>query len=72
MIMQNAADAAVALAEYVAGTRATFVDMMNQRVKQEGCTSTEFTDVRCRFRQPDHPPAGYGPHDDGLQRQSPR
>lgn len=45
MIMQNAADAAVALAEYVAGTRATFVDMMNQRVKQLGCTSTEFTDV---------------------------
>ena len=45
MIMQNAADAAVALAEYVAGTRATFLDMMNQRVKQLGCTSTEFTDV---------------------------
>lgn len=45
MILQNAADAAVALAEYVAGTRATFVDMMNQRVKQLGCTGTEFTDV---------------------------
>lgn len=45
MILQNAADAAVALAEYVAGTRATFVDMMNQRVKQIGCTSTTFTDV---------------------------
>ena len=45
MILQNAADAAVALAEYVAGTRATFVEMMNQRVKQMGCTSTSFTDV---------------------------
>lgn len=45
MILQNAADAAVALAEYVAGTRATFVDMMNQRVKQMGCTNTTFTDV---------------------------
>lgn len=45
MILQNAADAAVALAEYVAGTRATFVDMMNQRVKQMGCMSTTFTDV---------------------------
>lgn len=45
MILQNAADAAVALAEYIAGTRATFVDMMNQRVKQMGCTSTVFTDV---------------------------
>ena len=45
MILQNAADAAVALAEYIAGTRATFVEMMNQRVKQLGCTSTEFTDV---------------------------
>lgn len=45
MILQNAADAAVALAEYVAGTRSTFVDMMNQRVKQIGCTSTVFTDV---------------------------
>ena len=45
MILQNASDAAVALAEYVAGTRATFVDMMNQRVKQLGCTNTVFTDV---------------------------
>lgn len=45
MIMQNAADAAVALAEYVAGTRNTFVEMMNQRVKQMGCLNTVFTDV---------------------------
>lgn len=45
MILQNAADAAVALAEYVAGTRNTFVDMMNERVKQMGCINTVFTDV---------------------------
>lgn len=45
MIMQNAADAAVALAEYVAGTRNTFVEMMNQRVQQMGCLNTVFTDV---------------------------
>ena len=35
LILQNAADAAVALAEYVAGTRSAFVDLMNQRVKQD-------------------------------------
>lgn len=45
LILQNAADAAVALAEYVAGTRNTFVDLMNQRVKQIGCINTAFTDV---------------------------
>lgn len=45
MIMQNAADAAVALAEYVAGTRNSFVDLMNARVQQMGCANTLFTDV---------------------------
>lgn len=45
LILQNAADAAVALAEYVAGTRSAFVDLMNQRVKQIGCINTSFTDV---------------------------
>lgn len=45
LILQNAADAAVALAEYVAGTRNAFVDLMNQRVKQIGCMNTAFTDV---------------------------
>ena len=45
LMLLSGNDAAVALAEYVAGTRATFVDMMNQRVKQMGCTNTTFTDV---------------------------
>jgi len=45
LMLLSGNDAAVALAEYVAGTRATFVEMMNQRVKQMGCTSTSFTDV---------------------------
>lgn len=45
MIMGMANDAAVAIAEHVAGTQQAFVDLMNARVKQMGCTGTEFTNV---------------------------
>lgn len=45
LIMQNAADAAIALAEYVAGNQEAFVTLMNQRVRQMGCTNTEFGNV---------------------------
>lgn len=45
MIMQGANDAAVALAEYVAGNQDAFVTIMNQRARQAGCTSTEFGNV---------------------------
>lgn len=45
MIMQNAADAAAALAEIIAGNQKAFVMLMNERMKQLGCTSTEFGNV---------------------------
>lgn len=45
MIMQNAADAAAALAEHISGNQQGFVELMNQRVKQMGCLSTEFGNV---------------------------
>lgn len=45
MILINASDAAVALAEHVAGTQDAFVTRMNQWVKQIGCTNTEFFNV---------------------------
>lgn len=45
VMMQNANDATVALAEHVAGTTTAYVSLMNARVKQMGCTSTEFGNV---------------------------
>lgn len=42
MIMAGANDAAVVLAEHVAGNHDAFVALMNQRVQQIGCTNTEF------------------------------
>lgn len=45
LLMYGANDAAVALAEYVAGTTTSYVELMNQRVKKMGCTSTEFGNI---------------------------
>lgn len=42
VLLYNANDAAVALAHHVAGTSEAFVTLMNNRVKQLGCTNTEF------------------------------
>lgn len=42
VMLEGANDAAVALAHHVAGTSAAFVELMNSRVKQMGCTGTEF------------------------------
>jgi D-alanyl-D-alanine carboxypeptidase (penicillin-binding protein 5/6) len=44
MIVQSGNDATVALAEYVAGTEPTFVQMMNSFAKELGLTGTRFTD----------------------------
>jgi D-alanyl-D-alanine carboxypeptidase (penicillin-binding protein 5/6) len=44
MIVQSGNDATMALAEYVAGTEPTFVQMMNSFVKELGLTGTHFTD----------------------------
>ncbi|MBQ3194182.1 MAG: D-alanyl-D-alanine carboxypeptidase [Oscillospiraceae bacterium] len=45
MILISANDAAVALAEHVAGTQQAFVGLMNQWAAQAGCTGTEFNNV---------------------------
>lgn len=45
VILINANDAAVALAHHVAGTTDGFLKLMNNRVKQLGCTNTEFGNI---------------------------
>ena len=45
MILISANDAAVALAEHVAGTQQAFVGLMNQWAAQAGCTDTKFGNV---------------------------
>ena len=45
LLLINANDAAVALAHHVSGTTAAFLELMNNRVKQMGCTNTEFGNV---------------------------
>lgn len=44
-ILINANDAAVALAHHVAGTTDAFLTLMNNRVKQLGCSNTEFGNI---------------------------
>ena len=44
-ILINANDAAVALAHHVSGTTDAFLQLMNNRVKQLGCTNTEFGNI---------------------------
>lgn len=45
LILAGANDAAVALAEHIAGNQESFVAMMNQRVQQIGCNNTEFGNI---------------------------
>lgn len=45
LLMASANDAAVALAEHVAGTTEAYKQMMNDRVKAMGCTNTEFGNI---------------------------
>ena len=45
LLLQSANDAAVVLAEHISGNMQGFTTLMNARVKQMGCTSTEFGDV---------------------------
>lgn len=45
MILQSANDAAIALAEHVAGTQTAFITMMNDRCKAIGCTNTSIGSV---------------------------
>jgi serine-type D-Ala-D-Ala carboxypeptidase (penicillin-binding protein 5/6) len=45
MIIQSGNDASVALAEHVAGSEQSFVDLMNQEAKRLGMTSSHFTNA---------------------------
>ncbi|MDO5400189.1 MAG: serine hydrolase [Eubacteriales bacterium] len=45
MLLEGANDAAIVLSEQVAGSQWNFVDLMNSRVKEIGCTDTAFSDV---------------------------
>lgn len=45
LLLINANDAAVALAHYISGTTAACTELMNKRVKEMGCTNTEFGNV---------------------------
>lgn len=42
LLLQSSNQAANALAEYVAGSRSAFVDMMNARIAKIGCTESHF------------------------------
>ena len=43
ILLSSASDACVAVAEHIGGSEAGFVDMMNERATQLGCTGTYFT-----------------------------
>lgn len=43
ILLSSASDASVAVAEYIGGTTQEFVNMMNQRAAEMGCTGTYFT-----------------------------
>lgn len=45
MMLRSANDAAVVLAQHVAGTPEAFIDLMNQRLQEIGCTDTVLTTV---------------------------
>ncbi|AWN14383.1 D-alanyl-D-alanine carboxypeptidase family protein [Salinisphaera sp. LB1] len=53
LITQSGNDAAVALAQYIAGTTSTFTDYMNQYAKHLGMTNSHFMDVN-GLPHPDH------------------
>lgn len=45
LMIQSANDAAPVIAEYVAGDQATFLDMMNEKAAELGCTGTHFANT---------------------------
>lgn len=62
MLIQSGNDAAIALAEYVAGSEDTFVALMNQHARNLGLTNTHFADAT-GLPTPDHYST---PHDLGI------
>ena len=53
LIVQSGNDAAVALAEFVAGEESTFADLMNRHARRLGMTGTHFTNAS-GLPEPDH------------------
>lgn len=45
LLLQSANDAAVALAEHVAGTTNAYLELMNKWAKSKGCTNTQFGNI---------------------------
>lgn len=45
LVLHNANDAAIAIAEHISGNMQGFLVLMNDRVQQLGCTHTEFANV---------------------------
>lgn len=45
MMVKSANDAAAVIAEHIAGSQQDFVDMMNDRAQEMGCTNTVFTNA---------------------------
>ena len=45
MMVPSANDAAVVIAEHIAGSQEAFVELMNQKAQQLGCTGTNYTNV---------------------------
>lgn len=54
VILQNANDAAVALAHHVSGTTGEFLKLMNSRAKQIGCANTEFGNISGLYTAQSH------------------
>lgn len=52
LLLGSANDAAVAIAEHISGSQSAFVQLMNARAQEIGCTGTQFTNA-------------HGLHDDG-------
>lgn len=52
VLLLGANDAAVALAHHVAGTTDAFLTLMNNKVKQLGCTNTEFGNISGLYTMP--------------------
>jgi len=55
LMIQSANDAAVALAEHVAGSTAQFVELMNERARELGMTKTRFSTVNGLRPEPGNP-----------------
>ena len=54
LMLRSGNDAAVAVAEHVAGSQAAFVDLMNARARQLGLTDTAFLDATGLTDDPQH------------------